>query len=326
MARALRDERLTPADELRSLLTQSEKLLANLRGASSNARDLLRNMDRIAALIPKLEAVGADLRGEQGRWETLQGAVRSNASRIVGQLRALGGLESVRRETHPDGQEAWWWYLDRELAARTRRRLLRFGIIGLSVAAVLLVAGLLFKTFFPVDPRVQEATSRLLEGQNKIQFDGDYSGALPLFEEAAALTPEDSEVWLWLGATQQKLGDEQAASESFRRASDLSGDQVEFRVTQATVYLAMGMLDEALADANAVLTIDPENPQAYVILAGVSDARGDYSAAVDALQHAADFADKRNQPQISATVRYQMGLLLQRIPVVPELPPTSAPP
>jgi tetratricopeptide (TPR) repeat protein len=326
MARALRDERLTPADELRSLLTQSEKLLANLRGASFNARDLLRNMDRIAALIPELEAAGADLRGEQGRWEALQGAVRSNASRIVRQMRALGGLESVRRETHADGQAAWWWHLDREVAARTRRRLLRFGIIGLSIAAVLVVAGLLVKTFFPVDPRVQEAMSKLLEGQSEVQFDGDYAAALPLFEEAAALTPEDSEVWLWLGATQQKLGDEPAASESFRRASDLSGDQVEFLVTRAPVYLAMGMLDEALVDADAVLRIDSENPQAYVILAGVADARGDYSAAVDALQHAADFADKRNQPQISATARYQLGLLLQRIPVVPKFPPTPAPP
>jgi tetratricopeptide (TPR) repeat protein len=326
MARALRDDRLTPADELRSLLAECEKLLVNLRGSGSNALDLLQNMDRIAGLIPELEASGADLRAERSRWDALQSAVRTNASRIVRQASARGGLAELRHQSHPDGQAAWWWRLDQEVAARSRKRLLRFGLIALALVAAVVAAGQLVKLLFPVDPKVQEATGKLMEGQSKLQYDGDYRGALPLFQEAVTLTPEDAEAWLWLGATQQRLGDAAAASESFRRSAALIPDPLDLRTRRAIVYLALGMLDEGAADADSVLASDPENPQAHMILAGISDARGQYTAAVEALQRAAEFADKRNQPQISATARYQMGMLLQRMPIGPPPSVTPTPP
>ncbi|MEJ5200478.1 MAG: hypothetical protein WHX53_16280, partial [Anaerolineae bacterium] len=68
MARAIRDEHLTPADELRELLTRCEKQLPNLKGSREQAAELLFQMDRIAELWPQVEALGADLRPEAGRW------------------------------------------------------------------------------------------------------------------------------------------------------------------------------------------------------------------------------------------------------------------
>jgi tetratricopeptide (TPR) repeat protein len=326
MARAIQDGRLTPADELRELLTESEKLLVNLRGHSSNALELLRNMDRIAALWPELEGAGADLRAEAGRWEALQSAVRGSAPPIVRQLGRMGGLPALRTEAHPDGQEQWWWRLDRESAARSRARLLRFGKFALAIVAVAVATGVILNTLFPVDPRVQEATRKIMAGQSKIQYDADYAAALPLFEEATALTPDDSEAWLWLGATQQKLGDVSASADSFRQASELIPDQTDFLSRRATVYFTLAMLDEAASEVNAVLARDPGNPQAYLLRAGVYDAQGRYAEAAQALQQAADFADERNLPQISATARYQMGLLLQRMPIAPQSSPAPTPP
>jgi tetratricopeptide (TPR) repeat protein len=327
MARALHEVRVTPADELRVLLTESEKLLAHgLRGHGSNALELLRDMDRIAALWPELEAAGADLRAEMGRWETLQSATRANASAVLRSLRRLGGLPALRTEAHPDGRAAWWWYLDCEVASHARARFLRYGVIALVVVAVVVAAGLILRTLFPVDPRVQEAAGKIMLGQTKIQNASDYAAALSLFQEAAALTPEDSEAWLWLGATQQKLGDMQAAAESFRRAGELIPDETDYRTRRATVLFALGMLDEAESEVDAALVADPENPQAYLIWAGVYDVRGQYAEAVQALQHAADLADKRNLPQVSATARYRMGMLLQRMPIGPPTSSNAVPP
>jgi tetratricopeptide (TPR) repeat protein len=323
MARALRDDHLTPADELRSLLAQSEKRIVNLRGDPSNGFDLLNDMDRIAALWPELEAVGADLRAEEGRWETLQAAVHQAAPRLLRALRPLGGLPALRTVAHPDGQAAWWWRLDDEVASANRRRLKRMGIIGVGIVALLVVAGLLFRILFPVDPLVQEAAGKIIDGQNKIQMEADYSAALPLFRDAVALTPGDPEAWLWLGATQRKLGDVQSSAESFRRAAALTPDQVAHRSQKATVYQVLGMLDEAASEVEAVLALDAENPQAYLIQASISEARGQYPAAIESLQKAADLADQRNEPQVSATARYQLGFLLQRLPIVP---PASATP
>jgi hypothetical protein len=131
MARAIQDGRVTPADELRELLAECEKLLANLRGHGSNSLNLLRHMDRIAALLPELEGGGADLRSEAGRWEMLQSAVRTNKARIVRQLRGVGGLPALRAEAHPDGREQWWWRLDQEVASQTA--LAALGVTGLGV-------------------------------------------------------------------------------------------------------------------------------------------------------------------------------------------------
>jgi tetratricopeptide (TPR) repeat protein len=323
MARALRNDRLTPADDLRSLLADSEKLLVNLRGSGSNALDLLRDLDTIDALRSELDAAGADLRAEEGRWESVLAGVRDKASQIVREARHLGGLAALRRQNHPDGQAAWWWRLDQEVAARTRRRLLRGGAIALGAIVLIAAAGLILRTLFPVDPRVQQATEKLLQGQNKVEFDGDLQGALVLFQQAAALTPGDSETWLWLGGVQEKLGDAAAAADSFRHASDLIPDPLDYLTRRATIHLALGMLDQALSDANAALARDPENPQAEIILAGVYQAQGQLDAAVQALQRTADYADKRNLPQISATARYQLGMLLQSIPLAP---PPSTPP
>jgi tetratricopeptide (TPR) repeat protein len=326
MARALQSGHITPADELRSLLADSEKLLGHLAGSSSNAIELLRNMDRIDALWPELETAGADLRAEAGRWEALQSGVRDRAARIVRQLRRSGGLSALRTEAHPDGQAAWWWRLDHDVASHARARLLRVILIVGVVIGILFAAGLILNRLFPVDPRVREASGKIMAAQTLIQNEEDYSGALRLFEEAAALTPGDAETWLWLGATQQKLGQAQASDESFREAGDRTPQAVDFHAQRATIYLALGMLDESAADVNAVLALDPENPQAYIIRAGILDTRGRYSEAIEALGQAADYADKRNLPTISASARYQMGMLMQRMPIAPVSSPTQTAP
>jgi tetratricopeptide (TPR) repeat protein len=326
MARAIRDGTITPADELRSLIADSEKLLANLRGSGSNAADLLHNMDRIDALWPELEAAGADLRAETGRWEALQNGVRAAAPRIVRQIHRSGRLSALRAEAHPDGQAAWWWHLDREMASRAGRRLRRIVLIVVVLVALVFAAGVILNRLFPVDPRVREASDKIMDARTLIQNNEDYAGALPLFEEAAALTPNDSEAWLWLGATQQKLGQTQASAESFAEAADLIPVAVDYRAQRATIYLALGMLDESLAEVDAALAMDPENPQAYIIQAGVFDIRGQVMEAIQALQQAADFADKRNLSSLSASARYQMGMLMQRMPVAPASSPTPVSP
>jgi tetratricopeptide (TPR) repeat protein len=326
MARAIRDGYVTPADELRSQLAESEKLLANLGGNRSNAADLLHNMDRIDALWPELEAAGADLRGEAGRWETLQSGVRAAAPRIVRQIHRSGSLSALRAEAHPDGQAAWWWHLDREMASRAGRRLRRIVLIVVILVALVFAAGLILNRLFPVDPRVREATGKIMAAQTLIQNEQDYAAALTLFEGAAALTPGDSEAWLWLGATQQKLGRPQESAESFAEAARLIPAAVDYRAQRATIYLALGMLDESLAEVDAALALDPENPQAYIIQAGVFDIRGQVMEAIQALQQAADFADKRNLSSLSASARYQMGMLMQRMPIAPAPSPTPVSP
>ena len=87
MAKAVLQGRVTPADELRELLTSAEKLAASVSGNAQNAAGLLAALDRIAELWPLLDAQGVDLRSEAGRWETLQAVVQRRGAAIVEALK-----------------------------------------------------------------------------------------------------------------------------------------------------------------------------------------------------------------------------------------------
>jgi len=111
MARSLQSGQVTPADELRELLSTSEKLVASVRGSGAGVLVLLENMDRLSELWPELEAAGVDLRPEAGRWETLQATVRRNGRRLVRELRPHAGCQPFgsnnTRTATPVGGGIW---------------------------------------------------------------------------------------------------------------------------------------------------------------------------------------------------------------------------
>ena len=313
MARALRDEYVTPADELRHSIADAEKLLANLRGMGAGVLEIPLEMDRIAQLWPELEAQGVDLRPEAGRWQSLQSMVHKHAAALVREAASAGGLPAAREKFHPGQKAEWWWYLDEETHTIFLRRLRRTGLILVGVLAAVALASFLFNRFLPIDPRVREAASRQMAGQQKIVNQSDYQGALADFQAAADLTPNDSEAWLWLGATQQKLGDHAAAGESFRKARGESDSEKDFYLGRISVYFSLKMDAEAKSDADAVLAMDPENAQAHFFLAGILENEGQYSQAIAELQRASDLAEKGNQAQLSAMARYRMAILIQQV-------------
>lgn len=312
MARALRHEQMTPADELRERLTACEKGVANLRGSGTRARTLLEDMDRIYELWPALEAAGLDLRPEAGRWETIQASVRRVARRLLKELRASGGLAAVRVEQHPDGQCAWWWHLDEAVARDNRRRALRTGLTTATIIVAVLAAYFLFRMLFPVDPNLKAAMDLQAAGEEKIQKSGDFAGALADFKAATTYLPNDAETWLRLGVTQEALGDQVAMSESYSRARTLVASDSEFQYTRASVYFTLGLLDKAKKDGEASVAADPQNPYAYYLLSSIYETLGQGPAALAAVRRAAELADAQQQAQLSAMARYRMAMMMQQ--------------
>jgi tetratricopeptide (TPR) repeat protein len=312
MARALRYEPTTPADELRERLTACEKGIANLRGSGTRARVLLENMDRIAELWPVLEAAGLDLRPEAGRWETIQASLRRVARRLLKELRSSGGLAAVRAQQHPDGRCAWWWRLDEAIAQENKRHALRAGLTTATVIVAALAAYFLFRMLFPVDPNLKAAMDLQSAGELKIQKSGDFAGALADFKAATTYLPNDAETWLRLGVVQEALGDQAATAESYGRARALVSSDSEFQYTRASVYLTLGLLDKAKKDGEASVAADPNNPYAYYLLSSVYESLGQGPAALAAIQRAAELADAQQQTQLSAMARYRMAMMMQQ--------------
>ena len=324
MAHSIAAESLTPADELRVRLAESEKQVVNLAHTGARALDLLLNLDRLAELWPHLQAQGVDLRPELGRWETLQAAVRRNAPALLGELRAVGGLPAARVAHHPGGDASWWWYLSEETRSKAQRHWLRTGLILAGVALLGVALVLALRTFFPVDPAIAMAQARQTAGETKIKEQGDFAGALADFASAAINRPGEVDNWIRLGCVQQKLGDGDAEG-SFAKARALLGSDVELRLLRATVFTDLGMLDEAQVDLDAVLAVEPDNPLAYYYLATLFEARQQDQEAMNALIRSSELAEQAKISELSVMARYRLGILMQRAPINAMLAVTPTP-
>ncbi len=313
MARALSYEQMTPADELRERLTACEKGIANLRGSGVRARTLLEDMDRVSELWPELEAAGLDLRPEAGRWETVQASVKRVARRLLKELRASGGLATVRAEQHPDGQCAWWWRLDEAVAQENRGRALRTSLTVAIMIVAVLAAYFLFRMLFPVDPNLKAAMDLQSAGEMKIQQSGDFAGALADFQAATTYQPEDAETWLRLGVAQEAVGDQAGMDASYKRARTLTASDSDLQFTRASVYFTLGLMDKAQRDAEASVAAAPENPYGYYLLSSIYETLGQGPAALAAVQRAAELADAQEQTQLSAMARYRMAMMMQQV-------------
>ncbi|MGQ9490888.1 MAG: hypothetical protein ACUVS6_09285 [Anaerolineae bacterium] len=316
MARAIRESKVTPADELRDLLTRNEKRVVNLRGQAAEALALLLDLDRMAELWPELAAQGVDLRPEEGRWETLQALVRRYAPTVVRELRSMGGLPTLRAQHHPRGEAAWWWFLAEELRTRRARNLTRTALaLGGVVGAAALIYFLIFEVFFPVDPALKAALEAQAAAESKITERGDYVGALADFERAAQHRPGDPDTWLRVGCTLYRLGNMAAAQDNFYRAQVLLADPVEFKLARAPICAQLGVEQIAETDLQEVIAADPENAAAYYYLSTILETRGELLQALLAVQRAAELAESQRETELTALARFRTAVLMQQLAV-----------
>jgi tetratricopeptide (TPR) repeat protein len=81
--------------------------------------------------------------------------------------------------------------------------------------------------------------------------------ALPLAKRAVGLTPRSATVLDTLGWIEHLLGNHPAAARLFEQAMQLEPRQAEIRLHAASVYLAEGKGDRAIAELKEGLRLDP---------------------------------------------------------------------
>jgi len=195
--------------------------------------------------------------------------------------------------------------------------------VGVLVAGI--AAYFLFSRLFPVDSNLRAALDRQNAGEQKIQEQNDYAGALADFQAATEFQPQDSDAWLRLGATQQKVGDKSGMEESFKRARALLATDGEFDLARGQIYLTLNMLDEAKAAIDAGLAANPESALGYYTLSVIYESRGQMREALETLQRAADLAEAQDQAQLTALARYRLAMLMQQMQGQMAAPPTPTP-
>ena len=161
------------------------------------------------------------------------------------------------------------------------------------------------------EPPLPELFARALSASRA----GDFSAALPLWNRVLELAPEDAAAWSNRGNVQLALGSAEAAIADQTRAMQLDPLSPDPHLNRGTAEEALGRWDAAEADYRWILARDadagrPTDASALYNLGNVQGSRGDWSAARDSFQAAADarpgFAMARSSAALAA---FQLGQL-----------------
>jgi tetratricopeptide (TPR) repeat protein len=306
----------TPADRVRQLLSQAEKDVSNLRGAGSDPLQLLHAFDQIEDGLSHLERRDVDVRVERTNFEAIQRQLRDRKRRFLKE--AGGTLQEERRRIEP-ARSRWWWYLDQAAAKERWRRLRRLGTGGATVLALLAVAWLAYKRFLAPPPEVGQAYRQMELGRRQVEEE-DFRGALTAFKAASELTPDDPEPWLWKGVIHDKLNGSGAAQNAFEIARRLYDTPFDFILNRGRVYFQAGDVEQAEADVETAMQLNPDSGWCYYLRAGIAVRNGDPGAALDDLNRATTLAEENGDAQLQALANTQIAGLMKRLPAIIETP------
>ena len=164
---------------------------------------------------------------------------------------------------------------------------------------------------------VATALPQLFEQALSASRDGDFSRALPLWDQVIELAPGDAAAWSNRGNVQLALGDPEAAIADQTHAMELDPASADPHLNRGTAEEALQRWDAAEADYRWILEAnaaagDPPDASALYNLGNVQGSRGQWPAARASFVEAADarpgFAMARSSAALSA---FQLGDLDQ---------------
>lgn len=158
---------------------------------------------------------------------------------------------------------------------------------------------------------VQLSLPQLFDQALSASREGDFSAALPLWNQVLELAPEDAAAWSNRGNVQLALGDPQAAIADQTRAMELDPSNADPHLNRGTAEEALKQWDAAEADYRWILERSPDASALYN-LGNVQGSTGDWSAARASFEEASEvrpgFAMARSSAALAA---FQLGDLDQ---------------
>ena len=123
------------------------------------------------------------------------------------------------------------------------------------------------------------AESQLAQGYWHYYVEGHFDLAIPWFEKAEQLSPQDSSVLRALGLVFRRKGVWQRCLEYFARAREIDPLNTKLLADNAEVLAALRQFPEALKAYDKILDMIPNDPSALAGKIGVYQAQGDLEAA-----------------------------------------------
>lgn len=320
----LQDKKLSPADELRTKLSELERVHLKISTMDAvQALALLHDLDWVKETLSQFEAAGVDLRSEEGRFQAVQGRIKN---KIVPLLRAIGGAAALsqRRPAPPWPSEQWWWYIDEMVAAHQRRLLRR---VGIGLLIVLLIGGGIILALNTVLAPSPEAVARM-EAENgayKAVDQADYQGALSAVNAGLAKVPGDVGLLIFKGVLQQDLGQKEQAAQSFEQAQKILNNPREFFLARGQIYVRLNQAQAVEQDARSALALDDKFARSWLMLGQALEMEGKIAEALDAYDTASNLALESGENEIYVMARVATARLTQMAPAMLGTPTITEP-
>jgi len=153
-----------------------------------------------------------------------------------------------------------------------------------------------------VDEARNEAAVAIRKGREAFRA-GDFEEALAHFEELAQLSPTNYTAFLYAGMCKQKLGDLEGAKASLRTSLDLKPNEELTRKALIKLLVDSDQLAEAGELQSWFVAQRRFDPEPLLDLARIHRRQGEFNAAIEELQHAAEISSGPDVPlELGATL------------------------
>ncbi len=281
------------------------------QGSKRPPEEILHEMDAIQARLDDLEAQEMPAKGEEAQFEFITNVLKKNKSVFLRKMGGVGALRTLRAGEQPE-KSHWWWYLD-EIQASERKAMITKSLLWITgIAVVLVIAYFAYQRFLAPSPEVQADVTYESNIEDYLT-QGNPTSALNEAEKALAVLPDNVTFLVLKGIAQQKLGQTAEGAQTLAQAEKLSSDKETYLLQRALLYIRSGDAKSALSDAQAVIAIDPNSAEGYFYEGLSLQNLGRASDAYQAFDQAQRLADTQGKTALVATIRINMGLLLQNM-------------
>ena len=314
MQREIKSEQTPPRTqigELRDLLVTIERRMAKLKEISPEiAREILLLLDQATKKLETQKEAGGSVSSEASQFESLLMQFRRKGNLFVARAGGAAALQRARKE-HQPSESHWWWFIDQTLAQERQAKMRRW-IVGLAIAgAVLAILAVGYQQFLAPDPEFQAGVGFQQTAENKL-IAGDYEAALDDLDQAIERLPNASELLVMRGVIFEVLEQPDLAQENYAAAqASMEGDEA-FYNARARYYLMSALPELAIADAETVLSTNPDAAISYMYIGQAHEILGDIPKAIEFYGIASEVAERTENATLQVMARMQLATLLQQ--------------
>jgi hypothetical protein len=320
----LSDKSNQPHEQQKSIsetLDQLEVEVSKLgQGIGVKAEEILFGLDAVRNRLDDLENQGRTAKGEEAQFEYITNTLRNNSRAFIRELGGIETLTALRSKRQPD-RKAWWWFLDEIQSTKIKGTLKRWLIWVGGIIVVLIILSAIYQRFLAPSPAMQAALTYESDIENSL-INGDLNGALNMANQGLAIAPDDVTLMILKGITQIKLGQTNDGTLTLSQAEKLAGNEESYLLQRALIYIRSGDSKSALSDAQSIVAINPQSAEGYFYEGLAYQNLNDIQKAYAVFDKAQALADSQGKTALVATIRLDMGLLLQNMGMQP---PTATP-